>query len=414
MNILVLAWDIPATTNMPGSPRLFNLCKELSRGHRLTLAAPSLSQERYQTFLADPAQRGVFEKIVILPSPGEPSWRARQLHRLSGEPYFVTRHLDPEYHAEQCRKVRDLFLRGGFDLLYADGLTMAQYVMDSSLECPAIIDLHDSLSLLFSRTTQAERRWLRRLALRAQTSRIARWERSLSSRFSAVVTNSKVDEAFLKSLDPGGNVVVIGNGVDCEFFSPMSTKVDLTKLLFTGVMDYGPNEDAALYFCDSILPAIQRSSPGVEFWVVGKYPAERVQTLAQRPGVRVTGGVPDMRPYLESAGIFVCPLRYGSGVKNKILAALAMRKAVVATRLSLEGLNLRDEVHVLAADEPEAFAEQVVRLIDNPDLAAQLGENGQAFVRAEYSWARSAEVLEECLQGAMNRRSGSAPIPGNH
>jgi len=406
VNILVLAWDIPATTNMPGSPRLFNLCKELSRSHRLTLAAFSLSQERHDTFLADPAQRGVFQDTVILPNPGAPGWWDRQVHRLRGEPYFVTRHLAPEYHAEQCRRVRDLFVRGGFDVLYADGLMMAQYVVDSDLECPAIIDLHDSLSLLFSRTAQAEPHWLRRLALRAQTRSIARWEKLLSARFGAVITNSRVDEAFLKSLDPSGNVVVIGNGVDSEFFQPSSGKGDMARLVFTGVMDYGPNEDAALHFCDAILPEIRRRVPQAEFWVVGKYPTERVQMLGQRPGVRVTGGVPDMRPFLESAGIFVCPLRYGSGVKNKILAALAMRKAVVATRLSLEGLDLREEVHVVAADEPATFADQVVRLIEDPDLAARLGRDGQAFVRTEYSWARSAELLEKNLHVAVDRRQG--------
>jgi sugar transferase (PEP-CTERM/EpsH1 system associated) len=406
VNILVLAWDIPATTNMPGSPRLFHLCKELSRDHRLTLAAFCLSEEKYQTFLADPAQRGVFEDVVILPNPGAPRWWDRQVHRVRGEPYFVTRHLAPAYHKDLCGRVRDLFVRGNFDVLYADGLMTAQYVMDSDLKCPAIIDVHDSLSLLFTRTTQAERRWLWRLPLRAQTRRIARWEKSLSKRFDAVITNSRVDQGFFKSLDPSGNVVVIGNGVDSEFFMPTSGNSDLTKLIFTGVMDYGPNEDAALYFCEAILPAIQRRVPRAEFWVVGKHPTKRIELLGERPGVRVTGGVPDMRPFLESAGIFVCPLRYGSGVKNKILAALAMRKAVVATRLSLEGLDLREDQHVLAADEPESFAAQVLRLIEDPGLAARLAKNGQAFVRAKYSWERSAELLEQSLHGAIRRRRG--------
>ena len=126
--------------------------------------------------------------------------------------------------------------------------------------------------------------------------------------------------------------------------------------------------------------------------------------LAQRPGVHVTGGVPDMRPFLETAGVFVCPLRFGSGVKNKILAALAMQKAVVATRVSLEGLDLREDEHVIAADEPGTFAAQVIRLIEDPSLAARLGRNGQAFVRAKYSWESSATLLEGLLRNAMNHQ----------
>lgn len=412
MNILVLAWDIPATTNMPGSPRLFNLCKALSRQHRLTLAAFSLSQERYETFLADSVQQGVFREIVVLPNPGDPKWWRLQVHRFRGEPYFVTRHVAPAYHAEQCRRIRDLYVRGGFDVLFADGLTMAQYVMDSDLDCPAIIDLHDSLSLLFSRTARAEPHWLKRLALRAQTRSIARWEKALSRRFRAIITNSRVDEAFLKSLDPAGNLVVIGNGVDCEFFAPKNGRGELTRLVFTGVMNYGPNEDAAIHFCDAILPAIQERHPRAEFWVVGNQPTERVRRLSQLPGVHVTGGVPDVRPFLEAAGVFVCPLRVGSGVKNKILAALAMRKAVVATPLSLEGLDLVEGEHVLTADGARAFANQVIALIEDPGMADRIGRSGQAFVRAKYSWQRSAALLEGVLLDAANRTGERASFAG--
>jgi sugar transferase (PEP-CTERM/EpsH1 system associated) len=403
MNILVLAWDIPATTNMPGSPRLFNLCKAISRQHRLTLAAFSLSEERYETFLADPAQQGVFKEIVVLPNPGDPTWWRHQVNLLRGEPYFVTRNLAPAYHAEQCRRIRDLYVRGGFDVLYADGLSMAQYVVDSELDCPAIIDLHDSLSLLFSRTACAEPHWLKRLALRAQTRSIERWEKALGRRFRAIITNSTVDQTFLKSLDPAGNVIVIGNGVDSEFFAPTSRIGELTRLVFTGVMGYGPNEDAAIHFCDAILPLIQERYPRAEFWVVGKHPTERVQALSQRPGVYVTGGVPDVRPFLEAAGIFVCPLRVGSGVKNKILAALAMRKAVVATPLSLEGLDLLEGEHVLTAAAARAFADQVMALIADPGLADRIGQSGQAFVRTQYSWQRSAALLEGVLLDAASR-----------
>jgi glycosyltransferase involved in cell wall biosynthesis len=412
MNILVLASDIPATTNMPGSPRLFNLCKALSREHRLTLAAFTFSQERYETFLADRAQLGVFKEIVVLPNPGDPIWWRLQVHRLRAEPYFVTRHLAPEYHAQQCRQIRDLYVRGGFDVLYADGLTMAQYVLDSGLDCPAIIDLHDSLSLLFSRTARAESHWLKRLALRAQTRSIERWEKALGRRFRAIITNSRVDQAFLKSLDPAGNVIVIGNGVDSEFFTPTNGMGELTRLVFTGVMDYGPNEDAAIHFCDAILPLIQERYRRAEFWVVGKYPTERVRRLSRRPGVHVTGGVPDVRPFLEAAGVFVCPLRVGSGVKNKILAALAMRKAVVATPLSLEGLDLLDGEHLLAADGARAFADRVSALIEDPGLADRIGRSGQAFVRARYSWQRSAALLEGVLFNAASGPGECASFAG--
>jgi glycosyltransferase involved in cell wall biosynthesis len=166
-------------------------------------------------------------------------------------------------------------------------------------------------------------------------------------------------------------------------------------------MNYGPNEDAAIHFAENILPLIQQRQPEAQFWVVGQDPTERVRRLSELPGVHVTGGVPDVRPYLEKAGIFVCPLRYGTGVKNKLLAALAMQKPVVATRRSLDGLDLRENDDLLVADEQAEFAAKVVQLIENPDHARRLASSGRAFVGDRYSWESSARTLEDVLQGAV-------------
>ena len=401
LNILVLTFDVPATSNMPGSPRLFNLCRSLSRQHRLTLVTLSRSQERYQAFRDDPMTAGVFERIIVLHDPPAPGWWGTQVHRFRQEVHFATRYRNARYHAEQCRYVRDVFLEGGFDVFYVDGLVMAQYVMDTGLKRPAIIDLHDCMTLLFERTMRIERNWLRKLGLYLETRSMARCERSLSRVFSVIITNSPVDEEYLKSVAPAANTLTIGNGVDTAFFSPAETEGDLRQLIFTGVMDYGPNEDAAIHFVENILPLIQQRQPEAQFWVVGQHPAERVRRLGEQPGVHVTGGVPDVRPYLEKAGIFVCPLRYGTGVKNKLLAALAMQKPVVATRQSLDGLDLREHEDLLVADEPAEFAAKVVQLIEDPDHARRLASSGRAFVGDRYSWERSARTLEDVLQGAV-------------
>ena len=120
--------------------------------------------------------------------------------------------------------------------------------------------------------------------------------------------------------------------------------------------------------------------------------------LAGQPGVTVVGQVPDIRPSLSAAGIFVCPLRWGAGVKNKILAALAMGKPVVASRLSAEGLELRDGVDWLVADDAADLAEKVVRLIEDPSYARQLAQSGKRAVTQRYSWSASARRLEKVLR----------------
>jgi glycosyltransferase involved in cell wall biosynthesis len=400
MKILVLAAEVPATTNLPGSPRLFSLCKVLSATHRLTLVTFANGLGRHRRFLDDPSAAGVFEDIVILPAPPEPRWWGQQLHRLRQEVHFATRLRNRRYLVETARRISSLVKDGGFDVLYADGLANAQYV-DESLPSPAVMDLHDCVTLLYARKTRAERDWVKKLQLYLETRSITRWEKTLSRGFQAIIVNSKVDESHLKALDPTANTLTIGNGVDGDFFRSTGGEGDFSKLVFTGVMDYGPNEDAALFFVQEILPLIQASHPAVQVSIVGKSPTERVQALAARPGVRVTGEVPDVRPFLEEAGVFVSPLRWGAGVKNKLLAALAMEKAVVATRTSIEGLDLQADVHLLVADEPADFAAKVARLIMDPIFARRLARAGHQRVTKTYSWQSSGRLLEETLLGLV-------------
>jgi sugar transferase (PEP-CTERM/EpsH1 system associated) len=401
MKMLVVAGDLPASSQMPGSPRLYSLARELSRHHELHLAARCASPERLDWFMREAAAGPVFRSVTVLPSPpAEASWWNRQRHRARMAAYFETRYLHPEYHRETCERVQELAIKEKADLLYVDSLVMAQYV-ESDQRVPAFIDVHDSLTLLFNRLVKAELRWRRKALLYLQAREVAGLERSLAERFSLVVTNSPVDESMFKRLCPSARTLTIGNGVDTGFFSPSGEAIRPERLVFTGVLGYGPNEDAAIYFCETILPLIREARPEVEFWIVGSAPSPAVRSLGQLPGVHVRGDVPDVRPYLQSAGVFVCPLRVGAGVKNKILAALAMAKPLVATRVSVEGLDLRAEHDLLVADDPRGFADHVIGLLRNPRYGAGLGRNGQTSVRESYSWRASADALDGALRDVM-------------
>lgn len=406
MNILVVGSEIPATMNMAGSPRLFSFCRALAATHRLTLVTLNRDAQRHQDFLADPASAGVFERIVLLPDPPEPTWLGQQAHRLRLAASLDTRVRTPKFYEAQCARIRDVLRSEVFDVVFVDGLTVSQYIRKADLSgIPAIVDVHDSVTMLLTRARASERTWRRRLAVTLETYGVSRIERSLSRVFSTIITNSDVDEGFFKRLDPSANTLTIPNGVDGDFFGSDDVSGDMSRLVFTGVMSYPPNEDAAVHFAEDVLPLVQRTHPHAEFWVVGKSPPDRVRALARRPGVHVTGGVPDVRPYVLGAGIFVCPLRYGAGVKNKLLAALSMKRAVVASAMSLEGLQFRHGEELLIADEPAQVAAHITRLMDDPALARRMGEAGHAAVKSRYSWATSAQMLERVLVTAAGASS---------
>jgi len=403
MKILVLAPDIPATSKMPGSPRLFNLCRELSRQHELYLLTYCSSGERHQSFLSDPTAAKVFSTVEVLPDPPAMTWWGQQWHRLHLAASFETRFRFPEYYQAIRSRVRELCIRNRCDLIYVDLLPMGQYV-DPGLGAPAIIDLHDSMTLMARRVLKTTRGWRQHLAIYLHLLKIQQLEGALGREFGLVVTNSSVDEQVIGELSTGINTVTITNGVDMGYFAPDHSNVDTDKIVFTGVMGYGPNEDAALFFAREIFPLVLEQRPRAEFWIVGSDPTDRVKDLGRIAGVHVTGKVDDVRPYLSQAGVFVCPLRYGSGVKNKILAAMAMQKPIVATSLSIDGLDLADNREVLLADEPRAFAEKVVGLLSDPKTVSRLAGNGLARVQSQYSWAAMGQALEKAIQTVMESR----------
>ena len=405
MKILVLAPDIPATSRMPGSPRLFNLCRELSRSHQLLLVTYRSSQERYQAFINDPASKQVFTSIQVLPEVPPVLWWGQQWHRLHMAAHFETRYRNADYYRSIRKRIRALCVSERIDVIYVDLLAMAQYV-DPDDNFPAIVDLHDSMTLMARRMLEVERNWRMRLALHLHMFRIRRMEGSLSKTFRLVVTNSTVDEQVIRELSDATNTLTITNGVDMQYFSPDAHPVNGDKVVFTGVMGYAPNEDAALYFAENIFPLVKAKRPKVEFWIVGSEPSDKVRALASRPGIHVTGHVDDVRPYVRNAAVFVSPLRVGSGVKNKILAAMAMKKATVATTLSIDGLNLADNREVLLADEPRDFAEKVLRLLTDRHVSEQLGANGLARVQGHYSWAAMGKALESAVLSVMASENG--------
>lgn len=399
MKILVLAGDVPATAEMPGSPRLFSLCRELSTRHRIFLLARGESEERWRWFLENPEVTEVFAEVIRLPAPPPVTWRGRQHHRLRLASHLSTLYQNPAYHRRLRDVIGEEIARRQVDLVYVDGLAMTQY-LDRRSAVSMAVDLHDCSTLLYERTARRERRWGLKPALYLETRSIARWEGSLPDRFGVIITNSSVDEAALRRLAPNGLIVTIPNGVDCEYFASLQTGHGSRRIVFTGVMNYGPNADAAQYFADEIFPSVQEQLPDAEFWVVGADPGTEVRSLGERNGVHVTGKVVDMRPHIQEAGVCVCPVRYGAGIKNKILAAMAMGKPVVSTGLGLEGIEARPGEDVLRADTPREFADAVVSVLTSDSLARRLSESGYRLIRERYSWRAKAESLERTLRDA--------------
>jgi polysaccharide biosynthesis protein PslH len=196
--------------------------------------------------------------------------------------------------------------------------------------------------------------------------------------------------------------------VDASYYvpNPLIQPAPLS-LVFTGSMDWLPNDDAIWYFVQEILPLVRAVKPDVRLTIVGRNPFPRLRELAENdPGIEVTGRVDDVRPYIDRAAAYVIPLRIGGGTRLKVFEAMAMEKAIVSTSIGVEGLRVTDGEDVLIADSPRAFAQAVLRVLIERDFAATLGRRAGAKVRTEFGWTAVAESFSRICQRTVTRADG--------
>jgi len=274
--------------------------------------------------------------------------------------------------------------------------------LPARLPCPAVIFTHNVESEIWRRHAQARSGRLAKLLFRSQYRRMLRYERTTLGRFDGVLAVSDADRDTFARLYPASirrPVHIVPTGVDTEYFAPRaeSSESGNPSLVFTGSMDWLPNEDAMLFFCRDVLPLIHADEPRTTLTIVGRAPTPAVRRLAGAAGVRVTGRVDDVRPYVRDAAAYIVPLRIGGGTRLKIFEAMAMGKAVVSTTVGAEGLPVRDGEHVVLADDPQAFARAVVSLIRDVDRRRALGHAARDLVVSRHDWSAVAGALETAL-----------------
>lgn len=412
MRILLITADVPATSSMAGSPRVFSFFKYIARGHEVHLATfPSSlwspsdgGNGEYEGFLRSEEIARIFQTVTMLPKPRVMSFWGSQLHRLVQAPFFMARYRSREEFRSVQRQICELIERSTPDLIFVDRLPAAQYVLDFT-SIPRVVDAHDAASLNFRRRAEfAGSRW-ERVGLLLESHSIRRFEVATARAVDAYLVNSPIDQQVLQKYHGDMRVTCIPNGVDTDYFAPETDPSDESSLVFTGVMSYSPNRDAAHFLCEEILPRVKVRVPGVRVHLVGSNPSADVRALAGDE-VTVTGTVPDVRPYVHRATVYVSPLRFGTGVKNKILATLAMGKAIVASPESCSGLDIIPGKHLLVATSPDEYAAVILSLLADCTRRRELGKAGRELVLQRYTWEAMGAELESLLENVLARARG--------
>jgi sugar transferase (PEP-CTERM/EpsH1 system associated) len=275
---------------------------------------------------------------------------------------------------------------------------------------PKVYDSVNCISLLFEKALHSAPSLASRFIARLELGRTRRYEGRLISQYDKVLVTSPQDKEALLELDGRSHeqdqekrIVVLPNGVDLEYFAFANGDRAPETLLFSGKMSYHANVAAASHMAQEVMPLIWARRPGVKLEIAGKNPPQAICALAKDERVRVTGFVPDLRPYLARATLSVSPMRYSVGMQNKVLEAMATGTPVVASSQACSALKVRDGTHLLVADDPAAFAEQVLRLLDDVALRREIAINGRNYVEERHDWRTIACNLENIYAKVMDR-----------
>lgn len=398
MKLLFITGNLPYPPTDGWRIRVFAILRALaSRGHDVTVASfmraidDAKAAERLREYVT---------ALHVIPRSHRYS-SAKLVRGLIGRTAFpIVNYCDER----MVRVVEDVLRRESFDLVQAESLHMAQYCLD--LECPTILDLHNIESLLMKRYARHIANPLKRLYAEVTWRKLAAYEREVCRRFTHCLTCSDEERVLLQTCAGVESITVVPNGVHIADYAATPPSGhnggrEPERIVFVGRMDYHANVEGVRWFCHQVLPRIRKKRPAVVFQIVGGHPVPAISRLAMPGAVEVTGFVTDVRPYLTEASVMIAPLRIGGGTRLKILEALAMGKAVVTTTLGVEGIEATPGRDLLIADRPSEFADQVVALLENPDLRQRIGSAGRRLIKDKYDWDVIVAHLEHLYESRV-------------
>ena len=407
MKILWLSHLIPYPPKGGVLQRSYNMIKELSKYHEVHLVA--FNQSALQEAMFESNDKGkelskihlltFCKSVEFLDIPVDQVKFGKHFLAgyglLNGYPYTILWLKSKAMRNHLQHALKD----HSFDIFHIDTISLAPYIDILNKDTPLVLDHHNIESHMMLRRSKQEKNRFKKLYFRKEGQKLEEYEKSICKSFNLHITCSDIDSDRLRRIDDSLNIETIPNGVDVEYFTPSDASTLAKRLVFAGGLNWYPNRDAMEYFARHIWPILKSNDSDFEIDIIGKSPSETLLAQAKNDeGFHVHGFVDDVRPYIQRAGIYICPIRDGGGTKLKILDALAMQKAIVAHPAACEGIEVQEGVHVLFAESPDDFAGQIIRLSKDDELRKTLGLNARTLIKDKYSYKIIGEKLSSLYE----------------
>ncbi|MEX2573337.1 MAG: glycosyltransferase family 4 protein [Balneolaceae bacterium] len=291
-------------------------------------------------------------------------------------------------------QLNDLLSRRDYDIVLSEFAAMGHFDLDT--DAIRILDAHNVEYDNFRRMSLLEWSAVRRKFYEREHKRSFQEEMSIFNKQTAVFATSERDSEIIRENSSGVSHFVIPNGVDTGYFKPNASATEPFSMVFTGAMSYVPNVDGMIFFLKKIFPLVKRVIPEAKIYIVGGNPPPFL-TRYRSDSVIITGYVDDVRPFIDRAGVYVVPLKMGSGTRLKVMEALAMKKPIVSTSIGCEGIDVKNEEHLFIRDEADTFASAVIQLMEDSRQQMKFSNNGYDLVKNKYDWKVIGDTIEESL-----------------
>jgi polysaccharide biosynthesis protein PslH len=411
MNVLWLAHAVPYPPKAGFLTRSYNLLRELARRQNVDLIA--FVQEPWMRTLFPTLEEGLEKSrhaledfcrsVSFLPIDHlRPRW-GKQLTALravlSGSTYATSWLVSTPARSTIARQLA----AHSYDLVHFDTIGLAPYRTVTG-RIAATLTHHNIESHMLQRRADNTANAIARSYFRHEGQKLQAIERRIAAQFAAHITCSDLDRMRLRAIAPDANIVVIPNGVDCEFFSSAGAATRPDSLVFVASMNWYPNVAAMLFFLRDVWPLLKKRVPGATMDIAGSSPPDWLLRLARSlPDVTVHGYLPDVRPLIDSAAVYVCPIRDGGGTKLKLLDAFAMQKCVVAHPVACEGIDVTAGTDVILASTAEDFVNEISRLLADDGRRAAIGAAARQLAENQYSFRRIGQQFNSTVEGLVER-----------
>ena len=412
MRLLWVKTDLLHPVNSGGRIRTYEMLREIRKHHDVDYVAlddgstPPEALEKFGEYATT---------IDLVPQTrvdkqGLPFFVDLAKNLASADPYVLDRYRSPEL----ARRIERASGRGDIDVLVCDFLFPARDI-PRSIATPKVLFQHNVEARIWERHAQVGRTFLHRAYFGSQYRRMKAAERQLCQGFDWVVAVSEDDANVFRNQYGIRNVSSIPTGVNTDVFTisdPVKRRDG--SIVFLGSMDWMPNIDGVRWFVREVLPAVRQEIPHATVNVVGRNPSPEITALAELDGVTVSGTVPNVKPYLNEASVFVVPLRVGGGTRLKIYEGMATGIGTLSTTIGAEGLPLQPGKHIRVADDATAMARATIEMLKDPTATNAMGLAAAEYVRSNFGWSGVAlefmRICELAREQARERCLGRAPV----